>query len=164
MLIGIISDIHDRVKRMRTALTMLEEAGCTHLIFLGDAAQLATLRALSNAWPHEIDYVLGNNDYPRENFRNLAESQPRLHCHGDEGELSLPDTRRVFITHEPYYAGHALNSGAFDAIFYGHTHRAEQIKAGETLVLNPGDIQGRYGTPSCAIYDTATNTAKLLLL
>ena len=164
MLIGLISDIHDQEDNLHAALQHLKDAGCTRLIFLGDIATPATFRTLCAAWPHEIDLVLGNNDYPREQYMQPAEQQShRIHCHGDEGSLLL-DNRCIFITHDPFYAVHAIDTGKYHAVFFGHTHRAEQLELNGALVANPGDIQGRYGAPSCAVYETTTHTLKLIQL
>jgi len=35
---------------------------------------------------------------------------------------------------------------------------------GDCLWLNPGEVLGWQGSPSCAIYDTVSNTAEVVLL
>lgn len=37
---------------------------------------------------------------------------------------------------------------------YGHTHERERTMHGETTALNPGEIMGRLGPPTFAVYDT----------
>lgn len=159
MLIGIISDIHDRTANLRRALELLAETHCTHLLCLGDIASTGTLQLLGSLWQGELDIVAGNNDYPRSDFRACAGQMPRTRYHGDTAELEL-DGRRVFLAHEPERALHAAKFGRFDAIFFGHTHRAGQMMDASILIANPGDIQGRYGCPSFALYDTATHTLR----
>ncbi len=45
------------------------------------------------------------------------------------------------------------STGIYDAVFYGHTHIAKREIKGKTLLLNPGEIMGRFGVLSLAIYD-----------
>lgn len=160
MILGIISDIHDHTAHLRRALELLEAEGCRHLLCLGDVASVKTLRYLTARWVGSLDLVAGNNDYPRAAFRDCcAPEQPRIRYHGDTAELET-DGRRIFMAHEPERTLNAAEFGGFDAIFFGHTHRAGQMQKGTTLIANPGDIQGRYGCPSFALYDTATHTLR----
>ncbi len=161
MLVALISDIHDRIDRLDAALQRAMECGCTHLIFMGDMATEATFRHLLACWGGGIDLVFGNNEWERQEFESLARSRQGVTLHGDAGELLL-DGRRLFFTHLPRNAERAALLGEYDAIFYGHTHRAELRPAGDgrPLIVNPGDIQGRYGRPAFAIYDTARNSAR----
>ncbi|MEM0897623.1 MAG: metallophosphoesterase family protein, partial [Verrucomicrobiota bacterium] len=45
-------------------------------------------------------------------------------------------------------------SGAYDAVFSGHDHQRYFHQIGETLWANPGEIMGRFGTPSIGIFDS----------
>lgn len=157
MLIGIISDVHDRTRNLLNALERLRALGCEHLLFLGDMATPASLRTLCESWEGELDMVLGNCDYPAEDFLACAAQYPHARHHGDAAELLL-DSRRIFMTHDPAFALRAAAFTAFDAVFFGHTHLAEQQKQGSTLLANPGDLQGRFGSPSFAVYDTTAHT------
>ena len=157
MQIAILSDIHDNTAHLNRALQQALSKGCTHLLFLGDMAESATFHLLRKLWPHELQLVPGNNDYPRQAFRSFAEASPQTHYHAESADLEL-DGRRIYMTHEPtngvYYAAEC---GEYDLVLFGHTHRAGQQEHGRTIVANPGDIQGRYGEPSFAIYDTAAH-------
>lgn len=164
MLIAILSDIHDRVKNMRLALSQARAEGCTHLLFLGDMAEMSTFRTLRQEWEHEMDLVQGNNDYPREEFAAFAATGPATRFHGASADLHLGG-RRIYMAHEPG-AGvlYAAESEQFDLVLFGHTHRAGQQTHANTLIANPGDIQGRYGAPSFAIYDTTTHLLRHIRL
>ena len=158
MLIALLSDIHDHLDNMRAALRQLSSTDCRHMLFLGDMAQISTFRELRAVWPHELDLVAGNNDYPREDFARCAREWSHTRYHGESAELVL-DNRRIYMTHVPGYSlSHIATFGEFDAIFFGHTHRAEHHFIGSTLIANPGDLQGRYGRPSYALYDTTRHT------
>ena len=121
MKIALISDIHDNAGNLVQALSLAEAAGCTHLICLGDMVHSSTFRTLRTSWAFGIDLVFGNNERERSLFRRMAESFTNTTLHGDTGELEL-EGRRIFITHMPERAQNALAAGAFDAVFFGHTH------------------------------------------
>lgn len=164
MLIAVLSDIHDHSTRLLLALAQAEELGCTHLLFAGDMAEIATFRLLCEEWQGGIDLVFGNNEYERSTFARLAQNRTGVHLHGDEAELTL-DGRRVYMSHYPHLAARAAASGRYDAAFYGHTHAAEISHAGRALLANPGEVcGGRYGRPSFGIYNTADNSFSIIPL
>ncbi len=157
MLVAIISDIHDNVSNLLCSLCEAEELGCTHLLCTGDVAMLSTFRTLSEEWKHGIDIIFGNNEYDLSSFIRLAEQFPRVEHHGHAADISL-NNRRVYLTHYPHIAGNAADSGLYDAVFYGHSHRSEQSLRGRTLLANPGEIAGVRYRPSFAVYNTSDNT------
>lgn len=163
MLAAVLSDIHDNVNNMLAALAIAEEQGCRALIFTGDMADFSTFSLLREAWPHELHLVFGNNEYEHEEFYKLAERSHHTHLYGRTGEFRL-DNRLIFITHYPHIATRALETGSYDAIFYGHSHIAESKLVGRTLTANPGEVCGIRYSPSFAVYDTVTNTIKYTFL
>lgn len=161
MRIALFSDIHDHVSHLLLALEAAKAEGCTHLLFMGDMAELSTFRTLREEWPHPVDLVFGNNEYQVTAFRKLAADFHQTTLHGETADIFL-DNRRIFFCHLPWTALKAAESGLFDAVFYGHTHAPEIRMSQNTLVVNPGEIYGRQGPPSIGIYDTGTNTARLI--
>jgi hypothetical protein len=63
----------------------------------------------------------------------------------------------VAINHYPAIA-RGLAEGNYNAVFYGHDHTSFNGEVGATLLANPGEIMGRFGTPSFGIYDTEANS------
>ena len=56
-------------------------------------------------------------------------------------------------------------SGVYDIIVYGHTHRSEISRRGDTLVINPGEGCGWItGIATAALLDTETMEAELVEL
>ena len=161
MLVALLSDIHDHTTHLLLALPAAGQEGCTHLLFMGDMTSASTFRTLREEWKHGIDLVFGNNEYELGVFRKMADKWPQTTLHGDEAYLTL-DGRRIFFTHLPWAATKAAESGKYEAVFFGHTHCAEQWNLGSTLVVNPGEVYGRQGTPSIGVYDTETNTARII--
>lgn len=163
MLIGLISDVHDRTRNLLTALDRLQALGCGHLLFLGDMATTDSLHTLCEHWQGELDMVLGNCDYPESAFLAAAARYPHVRHHGEAAELEL-DSRCIFMAHSPELALRAADFAPFDAVFFGHTHRAGQQRRENRLIANPGDLQGRFGAPSFAVYDTTAHALNHYLL
>ena len=75
------------------------------------------------------------------------------------------DNRKIFLSHYPLLAKPMAKSGDYDAVFYGHTHKKKVEKLGKCIVVNPGEIAAhKTDEASYAIYDTKTNSAKLIQL
>lgn len=166
MLVAVLSDVHDSVTRLLTALAYAREAGCTHLLFAGDMESSTTFRLMREEWPHGMDVVFGNNETERVTFAHLAQEWEATRLHGDVGTLKLAG-RRLFLTHYPHVAAQAAATGEFDAAFFGHSHKAESVyvstaQGGRCLLANPGEVCGlRYGHPTFGIYNTDDNTFSL---
>ncbi len=160
MLVALISDVHDHLPHLLLALQQAKEAGCSHLLCMGDITSLSTFRTLCDEWPHGIDIVFGNNEYGRHDFlalaAKLAKEGKKVHHHGDNGIVVL-DGRRLFISHYPHAATRALDSGEFDAVFFGHTHLAESFSMRQSIAANPGEVCGLRHPASYGIYNTNTN-------
>ncbi len=154
-----MSDIHDQQKNLKLALQRAKELGCSHLLYLGDFVHPSTLQLLLDAWPHDIDFVLGNNEYELEAFEYLATVRENVRFHGYYGDVCLQE-RRVFFTHTPHDAlSKGLHAGIYDAVFYGHTHASSAFAAQDnTLIVNPGEICGRRESPGFAVYCPLSNT------
>ncbi len=161
MLIALISDIHDHDTHLLLALQAAAERGCSHLIHMGDMTSASTFRILRDEWSGCIDLVFGNNEYELSTFQRMADQWDNTRLHGYAGSIDI-DGRSIFFTHLPRDARKAVESGRYDAVFYGHTHCAEIIQIGRTLIVNPGEIQGRQSAPSFGVYNTETNTAEIM--
>lgn len=161
MLVALVSDVHDHTTHLLLALHEARAQGCTHLLFMGDMAGLSTFRTLREEWAHPIDLVFGNNEYETAAFQRAAEQWHHTTLHGATADLVL-DGRRIFFCHLPWTAAKAAESGLYDAVFFGHTHAPETLSIGSTLVANPGEVYGRQGTPSIGVYDTCTNTVRII--
>ncbi len=166
MRVALISDIHDHSTHLLLALAQAQELGCRHLLCMGDIASLSTFRLLCEEWTLGLDAVFGNNEWQRESFLRVADEYPHATLHGDTAGILL-EGRHLFFCHYPHIAARAAESGLYDAVFFGHTHRAElhpALAGRSPLIVNPGDIQGRAGAPGMAVYDTETNSARLVSL
>lgn len=155
MKIAIVSDIHDHINHLLSALTTAEQVGCERMLVLGDMVHASTLSLLLEEWQKPLDLVFGNNEYEIEAFSAIADAAPHVTLHGDYGTTEC-NGQVIFFCHMPATARQALESGCFDAVFYGHTHCADWQQIGSTLYANPGEVTGRQSQPSIGVYDTET--------
>jgi hypothetical protein len=81
--------------------------------------------------------------------------------HGELAELELGGCR-IAVNHYPHIARPLAESGDYDAVFYGHDHTALVERVGDCLLLNPGEVMGRFGRSTFAWYDTETGEADIV--
>lgn len=118
MRLAILSDIHDHVTELRSALAELASAGgADRLLCCGDLCAPFMVEELVDGFAGPVHVVFGNNDGDRYRITRAA-------------------------------------AGRHDLVCYGHSHEWEQGRHGDTLALNPGEIMGRLGPPTFAVYDT----------
>ena len=70
--------------------------------------------------------------------------------------------RKLFLTHYPQLVNSMAKTGDFDAVFYGHNHNKRIDRAGNCLILNPGELSAhKTGSASFAVYDSESNDAEI---
>jgi putative phosphoesterase len=164
MLIGIFSDVHDNLVNLRKALSIFKARGVETLIFCGDFCSPIPSRVMGSEFEGDIHVVFGNGDGDRFAISNVASTQyPNLILHGEHAELEL-DGAKIAVTHYPFYAKALARTGDYAAVFSGHTHQLHKERVGDCLWLNPGEVLGWQGQASCAVYDTASNSAEIIKL
>ena len=162
MLLGVFSDIHDNLANLEKTLNIFKDRGAACLIFCGDFCSPIPSRVMGAAFEGDIHVVFGNGDGDRFAISNVAKTQyPHLNLHGEYAELEF-DGVKIAVTHYPFYARALARTGDYRAVFSGHTHERHEERIGDCLWLNPGEVLGWKGQPSCAIYDTNTDSATII--
>jgi hypothetical protein len=169
LLVGVVSDSHDDVASVRKVAEFLHRSGVEVVIHLGDIIAPFTLRELAKGVGVPIEGVFGNNDCELELLLETARdvnarvsSWPRIIQLGGRRLLLMHGKGSAEVTVE---VAHALaESGRFDGVLYGHTHREELSYVRGVLVLNPGPISSALGGPRLALLNTETMAAKLVRL
>jgi putative phosphoesterase len=157
MKIAIFSDIHDRLDHLGIALERANAAGAERLFFLGDFCAPFSLGAMSEGFAGTIDAVFGNNDGDQFLLCQAAAKHPNVTLHGHLAELDV-EGAMIALNHYPDISRRLAESGAYRAVFSGHDHQQYQHQIGDCLWANPGEIMGRFGSPSIGYYETATHT------
>ena len=160
MKIAIIADTHNNWANFKKAIEWITKEKIQLILHCGDICNQdiineahklfngpASAKGFGEA--REIKYVKGNGDF----------------------ELDLPDKmelefngKKIAFTHFPDIAKKLSQSGKFDLVFYGHTHRPWDEKVGETHMINPGELAGQFYKATFAVYDTETNKLELKIL
>ncbi|MEW6253487.1 MAG: metallophosphoesterase [Planctomycetota bacterium] len=153
--IGVISDTHDRLPTLRSALDRFAALGLKTVLHAGDIVAPFAARPLAE-YPGTVHVVYGNNDGER---RGLREILPRI----QDGPLLLDlEGRRVLLHHALEWC-RAADIAAANVIVTGHTHEAGLALEDGKLFVNSGECCGWVtGRATAAIVDLAALTAELI--
>ena len=137
MKIGILSDSHNHVERIRMAVQMLQEAGANVLVHCGD---LATTEIVTECAVLPFYFVFGNHDADNVPALRSAAVECKAVCLEWAGEFSVSN-KRVGVTHghltmdlQPLLDSHP------DYLLSGHSHQAHDRMSGTTRRINPGAL------------------------
>lgn len=160
MKIAVMSDSHDNIWNIEKALKKAQVADA--LVFCGDLCAPFSLKMLADGFGGPIHAVRGNNDGDVALLLRVAGQSGRVRFYTEAlAEVELGGAK-IAIAHYAHVGNAIAPSGKYDAVFFGHTHQKVKRWEGATLVLNPGEVMGRFGTPSFALYDTDTHDAEFV--
>ena len=158
MKIGIISDIHDNLWRLEKVLAQL--GGCETLLCLGDYCAPFTMTAIGKGFRGEVHAVWGNNDGDKLLLTRMADRAGNITLHGELADLEVAG-RHIALTHYPHVCRPLALSGQLDLVCYGHDHDQRCEQHGKTLLVNPGEVMGRFGAARYAVYDSESHQVTL---
>jgi len=158
MKIGIISDIHDNLWRLEKVLAQL--GGCETLLCLGDYCAPFTMTAIGKGFRGEVHAVWGNNDGDKLLLTRMADRAGNITLHGELADLEVAG-RHIALTHYPQVGRPLALSGQLDLVCYGHDHDQRCEQHGKTLLVNPGEVMGRFGAARYAVYDSESHQVTL---
>ena len=160
-MIGIVSDSHDNLFKIREAIEVFKSRKCRLILHAGDVVAPFAIKEFAAAGC-PVRAVFGNVDGEKEGLKTAI--QPF-------GDIS-PAPRviewegaRILLTHIPVRMDEGLDSQVYDLLVYGHTHRAEIRRRGKSLLLNPGECGGwLYGKATVGLFDPPTGEAEIVEL
>ncbi len=166
MRIAILSDIHDNVWKLASALDAVQSADA--MICCGDLCSPFIVHQLARGFSRPIHIIFGNYDGDLFRITKNAAAYKHIRIHGEwfRGEL---EGKRFAANHYDNIACAVAASGEFDVVCYGHNHVYSVTRTGRTLALNPGSIMGatfaadgsRTDVSSTFIvYDTSADSAR----
>ena len=154
MLIGIMSDSHDRLPAIDAALTLFARRQVQAVIHAGDVVAPFAARCLADcSLPLYICY--GNNDGERAGLKDVL---PQIH----DGPLRLElDGSTVLVHHFIGWCDQA-DVRSSDVVITGHTHEVVNDSGDGRLLLNPGECCGWVnGRCTVALLDTRDRSAEI---
>ncbi len=172
MLIAIISDSHDNLPNLKKVLDYCRKQKVEKMIHCGDLATLETLDFINKNFSGEIFFTFGNMDEGHitdYNFKNNQYGQ--IQVFPDYGKLEIPKAKpsdeglafnRVAFVHYPEVAKQLCQSGEFDFVFHGHTHKPWTEVINNCTLLNPGNVANQYYPPTFALWRTEKNSFELI--
>lgn len=147
----VCSDIHDNIWALAEALKRMPNDAA--LLFCGDFCAPFTLVQLAEGFAGPIHVVWGNNDGDKWLLTQQATRFPHVVLHGELAEIEL-EGKRITANHYPDIARSIAASGRSDIVCYGHDHIAfDEVLDNGTLLLNPGELMGRFGKSSFVVVD-----------
>lgn len=160
-MIGLLSDTHDNLTRIREAVRLFNDAGCDLVVHAGDfvapfaAEELRNLKAPVRA-------VYGNCDGERaglaQAFRGLGEIREAPFAFEHAG-------LEIVVCHLDSAAARLAARKAAGVVVFGHTHRALVETREGVLLVNPGEAGGWLrGKSTVALLDPASRTAEIVTL
>ncbi|MBN2368615.1 metallophosphoesterase [Candidatus Woesearchaeota archaeon] len=167
MRIGIISDTHDQVDKIKKAVKRFKKEKIVLLYYLGDICSPFVLD-LFGELQCSIKVVFGNNDGDR--YKLLGHRPGNMEFF-DNFYVDEFNGKKICITHgDPEKMVQALfESRNYDVILRGHSHVAKISKNEKTIMINPGclvesfsDKNKHWTKPSIAIYDIEKDKAKII--
>ncbi len=157
MLIGILSDTHDRLERAKVAVSRLSDEGAQFLVHCGDFTS-PEIVYLCGVMPFAC--VLGNNDWDVGGIRTAVEALGGSYLEWG-GEVTCGD-KRIAITHgDNARAFRSLLASQPDYLCFGHTHEALNERDGPTRQINPGALH-RARRYTVAMLDTERDDVRFL--
>jgi len=157
MLIGVMSDSHDNLPKIKKAVDIFNKKNVSLVIHAGDYVSPFSLNLLENLkCPYKG--IFGNNDGEKvglaKKSNNRIKESPQ--------ELKI-DSKKVLVIHDLKSLSPSLKKARFDIIIHGHTHIPEISKNGSCLMVNPGECCGWVkGKASIALIDTEKMSAEII--
>ncbi|MBI5188301.1 MAG: metallophosphoesterase [Nitrospirae bacterium] len=133
MLIGIIADTHDNLIPTKKAIKLFNNKKVKYVIHAGDFTSPFTLKLFKELNCKYVG-IFGNND--GDKLLLLQRSEGNIH---NQPHIFTLHHRKIIVIHEHHIIDALADSGHFDLVIYGHTHRPDIRKVKNTLIVNPGE-------------------------
>jgi len=160
MQIALIADIHNNETNLKKVLDYCGQEKINIVICCGDLASLETLDFLNANFSGAIYYVFGNMDNDQLQDWEFSEKYKNTFVYKNFGETTINNKKIAFV-HYPDIARKLCESGKYQFVFYGHTHKPWTEKINECTMLNPGNVAGDIYPPTFAVWETKDDKFEL---
>lgn len=151
-----MSDSHDHLDMIQKALLICRQKKVEAIIHCGDFIAPFSLKLLASI---NIPFygVFGNNDGDKIKMIEYTKTiLKNVKLYERFGEINL-NFKKIAFTHYFDLAKPLAKSEQYDLVCFGHSHTWYCKKINSTLLLNPGEIMGKEGSPGFALYNTKTS-------
>ena len=158
MIVGLLSDTHDRLAAMVAGMNLLQQAGAEFFIHCGDVGSEQIFDQLAG---FKSVFVWGNNDWDRTTLARYAKALD-IQNGGTFGELTL-DGKLVAVTHgdDAKIVRRVLEEQRHDYLFVGHSHIKMDKRFGKVRLINPGALH-RANPKTVAVLDTQADIVRFI--
>jgi putative phosphoesterase len=157
MIVGILSDTHDNLPKIRAAVAQFRKAGVLAVLHAGDYVAPFSLEPFTDLHA-DFHGVLGNNDGETAGLGKIS------------GGLITERSLTVDIDGASFYLAHNIadpvklaDNGNWDFVVCGHTHKIEILKCRRGTVINPGEACGWVtGKSTAVMLDTSSGSLEVI--
>jgi len=167
MKIIIVSDTHNNWENFKKTIEWANKENIKLILHCGDISTEEIIKQSEKFFNGEIKYVRGNADV---DLLDLPDFQ-KIEISIEKESLSRTNFKKIGFVHFPNEAKKMAQSGEYDIIFYGHTHKAwdEKIICSSTNrsychIINPGELAGQFYKPTFAVYNIKEEKLELKIL
>jgi putative phosphoesterase len=163
MLIGLISDTHDNLPVVETAVKRLNEAKVALVLHAGDYVAPFVIPKFKQL-DCKLIGVFGNNDGDHDLLRKRFGETSNCEIKGRFAEVNV-DGFKIALLHgdDAELLNSLIGCRCFDAIVHGHAHTTGVQVEGKTLIINPGEVCGYLtGKSTMALLDTEKREAQII--
>jgi putative phosphoesterase len=171
MILGIISDTHDKQTTVEQAFSFFVANNVSLVIHCGDWKSVAAMEHFAGqAEKYELPVrgVLGNNDVAINEFKAFIESSASdFRVMEGVFEMQISDrTMAIYHGHHAPTLRKVRTDESYDVLFLGHTHKPKIENTGGTIIVNPGSTafsipRSRLWQPTVVLVDTNSLQATL---
>lgn len=161
MKIAITSDVHNNTVNLKKVLDYCGENKIKKIICCGDLASAETFDFFCDNFPGEVFYTFGNMDNGQLKDFEFIPDYINVKVSKEFGEAEI-DGKVVAFVHYPDKAKSLAETGKYDFVFHGHTHKPWEEMVGECKVLNPGNVANEIYPPTFAVWDTSDDKFELI--
>lgn len=161
MKIVIISDIHNNEVNLKKVLDFCGREKIEIIICCGDLAAKDTLDFLCDNFSGTVHYTFGNMDTDQLRSFELADKYKNVNIYKKFGETEV-ENKKIALVHYPNAARELCQTGKYDFVFHGHTHKPWEEIVGSCKMLNPGNVAGEIYPPTFAVWNTENDKFELI--
>jgi putative phosphoesterase len=156
---AILSDSHDQVANLRSAVDYCNNANVDVLAHCGDLISPFMLKQLAR-FNGQAHLIYGNNIGDQRLIADrCGRDFPNIKHHGILGKFMV-DTYYIAIVHYPDQADDLANQAIYDIVCCGHSHVPMIRKYDKTLLINPGQLLGENDQAGFVIIDFDAGTTQ----